>query len=121
MSCLTRIEVDLLPADEAFRRLTAVVDAQVDLRHFGALKAGLLATDGVGADGERGEPVAAVRASACIAGGAGGVERGGDGGVGKLADVFGRDRLDGPAPKDSRLMFLSTGVENGALNYVWGE
>jgi len=30
-------------------------------------------------------------------------------------------RLDGPAPKDSRLMFLSTRVEGDALNYVWGE
>ncbi|TIS72902.1 MAG: Rieske (2Fe-2S) protein, partial [Mesorhizobium sp.] len=27
----------------------------------------------------------------------------------------------GPAPKGSRLMFLSTRVEDGALNYVWGE
>lgn len=27
----------------------------------------------------------------------------------------------GPAPKDSRLMFLSTRVENGGLYYVWGD
>ena len=29
--------------------------------------------------------------------------------------------LEGPGPKDSRLMFLSTRVENDAVNYVWGE
>jgi nitrite reductase/ring-hydroxylating ferredoxin subunit len=29
--------------------------------------------------------------------------------------------LQGPAPENSRLMFLSTRVENGVLNYVWGE
>ena len=27
----------------------------------------------------------------------------------------------GPARKDARLMFLSTRVENGDVNYVWGE
>jgi hypothetical protein len=59
-----------------------LIEGEVDLRHFGALKAGFLATDGVGTDRERGDPVAAVRARARIAGGAGGVERGGDGGVG---------------------------------------
>ncbi|CAG1014496.1 MAG: Rieske (2Fe-2S) protein [Rhizobiaceae bacterium] len=31
------------------------------------------------------------------------------------------ERLDGPAPASSRLMFLSTRVEGDALNYVWGE
>ncbi|UVK45982.1 Rieske (2Fe-2S) protein [Mesorhizobium sp. AR07] len=36
-------------------------------------------------------------------------------------DMASGDRLDGPAPKTSRLMFLSTRVEDGALNYVWGE
>ena len=30
-------------------------------------------------------------------------------------------RLKGPAAPNSRLMFLSTVVENGALYYVWGE
>jgi nitrite reductase/ring-hydroxylating ferredoxin subunit len=30
-------------------------------------------------------------------------------------------RIDGPAPKDSRLMALSTRVEGDALFYVWGE
>jgi len=30
-------------------------------------------------------------------------------------------RLKGPAPSESRLMFLSTRVEDGVLNYVWGE
>lgn len=28
-------------------------------------------------------------------------------------------RLKGPAPSQSRLMFLSTQVEDGVLNYVW--
>ena len=31
------------------------------------------------------------------------------------------ERLDGPASKGSRLMFLSTRVEGEALYYVWGE
>ena len=31
------------------------------------------------------------------------------------------ERMDGPAPKNSRLMFLSTRVEGGSLFYVWGE
>ncbi len=30
-------------------------------------------------------------------------------------------RLDGPAPKSSRLMFLSTRIEGDALYYVWGD
>lgn len=30
-------------------------------------------------------------------------------------------RLKAPAPSNSRLMFLSTVVEDGILNYVWGE
>ena len=30
-------------------------------------------------------------------------------------------RLGAPAPANSRLMFLTTRVEDGALNYVWGE
>lgn len=30
-------------------------------------------------------------------------------------------RLSGPAPSSSRLMFLSTRIEDGVLTYVWGE
>ncbi len=30
-------------------------------------------------------------------------------------------RLGGPAPSNSKLMFLSTKEEEGVLNYVWGE
>jgi nitrite reductase/ring-hydroxylating ferredoxin subunit len=30
-------------------------------------------------------------------------------------------RLAGPAPSNSRLMFLSTRIEDGVLNYIWGE
>jgi nitrite reductase/ring-hydroxylating ferredoxin subunit len=30
-------------------------------------------------------------------------------------------RLKGPAPEGARLMFLPTRVEDGVLNYVWGE
>ena len=30
-------------------------------------------------------------------------------------------RLKAPAPSDAHLMFLSTRVEEGVLNYVWGE
>jgi nitrite reductase/ring-hydroxylating ferredoxin subunit len=30
-------------------------------------------------------------------------------------------RLQGPAPSNSRLMFISTVVEDGVLNYIWGE
>ncbi len=30
-------------------------------------------------------------------------------------------RLSAPAPSNSKLMFLSTRVEDGMLNYVWGE
>jgi len=30
-------------------------------------------------------------------------------------------RLKAPAPSGSKLMFLSTRVENGTLHYVWGE
>lgn len=36
-------------------------------------------------------------------------------------DMDDGERLEGPAPEGSRLMFLSTRVEDGALNYVWGE
>jgi nitrite reductase/ring-hydroxylating ferredoxin subunit len=36
-------------------------------------------------------------------------------------DATNGQRLEGPAPSKSRLMFLSTVVENGTLNYVWGE
>ena len=31
------------------------------------------------------------------------------------------ERINGPASRDSRLMFLSTRVEGDALYYVWGE
>jgi nitrite reductase/ring-hydroxylating ferredoxin subunit len=36
---------------------------------------------------------------------------------------FGNDGacLKGPAPSGSKLMFLSTHIEDGVLNYVWGE
>lgn len=30
-------------------------------------------------------------------------------------------RLQGPASSNSKLMFLSTQVDGGVLNYVWGE
>jgi 3-phenylpropionate/trans-cinnamate dioxygenase ferredoxin subunit len=30
-------------------------------------------------------------------------------------------RLKAPAPPNAQLMFLSTKVEDGILNYVWGE
>jgi 3-phenylpropionate/trans-cinnamate dioxygenase ferredoxin subunit len=30
-------------------------------------------------------------------------------------------RLKAPAPSGSKLMFLSTRVEDGVLNYIWGE
>lgn len=36
-------------------------------------------------------------------------------------DMVDGARLQGPAPARSRLMFLSTKVEDGVLNYVWGE
>ncbi len=36
-------------------------------------------------------------------------------------DMATGERLEGPAPKASRLMFLSTVAENGGLHYVWGE
>jgi nitrite reductase/ring-hydroxylating ferredoxin subunit len=31
------------------------------------------------------------------------------------------ERVDGPAPKGSRLMFISTKVEDDKLYYVWGD
>lgn len=30
-------------------------------------------------------------------------------------------RIDGPAPRDSRLMRISTVVEDGSLHYVWAD
>ena len=36
-------------------------------------------------------------------------------------DMASGARLEGPAPKGSRLMFLSTRVEGDGLYYVWGE
>jgi nitrite reductase/ring-hydroxylating ferredoxin subunit len=53
--------------------------------------------------------------------------RGGEDGVFECAwhqARFDRDsgeRLDGPAPRDARLMRLSTIVEDNMLKYVWGE
>ena len=35
-------------------------------------------------------------------------------------DLAKGERIDGPAPKGSKLMFLSTKVEEDALFYVWG-
>lgn len=40
---------------------------------------------------------------------------------GAAFDMDKGNRVEGPAPKDSRLMFLSTRVENDAVTYVWGE
>lgn len=31
------------------------------------------------------------------------------------------ERLEGPAPAKSRLLFLSTVIEDGALHYIWGD
>ena len=61
--------------------LQRLVEGEVDLRDFGALKAGLFATDGVGADVRAGSGNGR-RAGARVADSAGGVECGGDGGVG---------------------------------------
>jgi nitrite reductase/ring-hydroxylating ferredoxin subunit len=36
-------------------------------------------------------------------------------------DMASGERLDGPAPRGSKLMFLSTRVEDDALFYVWGD
>ena len=36
-------------------------------------------------------------------------------------DMASGERINGPASRDSRLMFLSTRVEGDALYYVWGE
>jgi nitrite reductase/ring-hydroxylating ferredoxin subunit len=36
-------------------------------------------------------------------------------------DMASGERISGPAPKDSRLMFLSTRVEDDGLFYIWGE
>ena len=36
-------------------------------------------------------------------------------------DMASGERLDGPAPRGSKLMVLSTRVEGDALHYVWGE
>ena len=36
-------------------------------------------------------------------------------------DMESGERLAGPAPHNSRLMFLTTRVEGDALFYVWGE
>jgi nitrite reductase/ring-hydroxylating ferredoxin subunit len=40
---------------------------------------------------------------------------------GAAFDMDNGSRIEGPAPGDSRLMFLSTRVENDAVTYVWGE
>ena len=36
-------------------------------------------------------------------------------------DIATGERIEGPAPKESKLMFLSTRTEGDALFYVWGE
>ncbi len=36
-------------------------------------------------------------------------------------DMTSGARINGPAPVGSRLMFLSTRVEDGALYYIWGD
>jgi nitrite reductase/ring-hydroxylating ferredoxin subunit len=36
-------------------------------------------------------------------------------------DMASGERVDGPAPKGSKLMTLSTRVETDALFYIWGE
>jgi len=36
-------------------------------------------------------------------------------------DAANGQRLDGPAPSQSKLMFLSTRIEEDVLYYVWGE
>jgi nitrite reductase/ring-hydroxylating ferredoxin subunit len=36
-------------------------------------------------------------------------------------DMVNGEQIDGPAPKGSKLMYLSTVTEDGAVNYVWGE
>jgi nitrite reductase/ring-hydroxylating ferredoxin subunit len=36
-------------------------------------------------------------------------------------DAVKGNRLGGPAPRDSRLMFLSTVIEDEELKYIWGE
>lgn len=36
-------------------------------------------------------------------------------------DMANGRRLKSPAPANSRLMFISTRVEDGVLNYIWGE
>ena len=36
-------------------------------------------------------------------------------------DMASGERLGGPAPRGSKLMFLSTRVEDDALFYVWGD
>ena len=40
---------------------------------------------------------------------------------GAAFDLESGARLEGPAPANSKLMFLSTVVESDALHYVWGE
>ena len=40
---------------------------------------------------------------------------------GATFDVSTGDRIGCPSPRGSRLMFLSTRVEDGTLYYVWGE
>jgi nitrite reductase/ring-hydroxylating ferredoxin subunit len=39
---------------------------------------------------------------------------------GATFDMATGERIEGPAPKGSRLMFLSTKAEVGSLFYVWG-
>jgi hypothetical protein len=61
--------------------LQGLVERDVDLRDLGTLEASLFTADGVRADGQSGYAVTAVEAGAGCADGAGGVERGSDGGI----------------------------------------
>ncbi len=40
---------------------------------------------------------------------------------GAAFDLESGERIGGPAPVNSRLMFLSSRIEDGLVNYVWGE
>jgi nitrite reductase/ring-hydroxylating ferredoxin subunit len=40
---------------------------------------------------------------------------------GAAFEMEGGTRVKGPAPKGSQLLFLSTRVEDGGVQYVWGE
>ena len=63
-------------------RLQGLVQREVDFVDFGALESGLFTADSVRADGEGGDAVTAVGTGAGGANRAGGIERGGDAGIG---------------------------------------